>query len=287
MKCDLHVHTTHSGMCTMPVLRRVCRESYNDPAELYVTLKLRGMDLVTVTDHDSIGAAEDLRRYHDFFLSEEVTCTLPSGTKAHIGVYDITETQHIQLQRRRNDFYSFAAYLSEQNLFYTVNHVFSSLTGKRHAEDFLLVEEYAPGLETHNGAVHPLLNALASGMASRLSAPCMGGSDAHTLRGAGRTWTQASDARSKEEFFAQLRASRTTVHGGSGGFAKLTCDVWSIAFSMFHDQPWTLALSPLLLLVPAFTLGAVARDLAFASYWSKWANQHPALDHFAGNAKAT
>ena len=282
MKCDLHVHTTHSGMCTVPLLRRVCRESYNDPAELYVTLKSRGMDLVTVTDHDTIGASEDLRRYHDFFLSEEVTCTLPSGATAHIGVYDITEAQHIELQRRRDDFYSFAAYLSAQRLFWTVNHFFSSLTGHRRAEDFLLVEDYAPGLETHNGALHPYLNKLASSMAARLPAPGMGGSDAHTLRGAGRTWTQATDASTKAEFFEQLRARRTTVHGESGSFSKLTLDICSIAFSMFHDQPWTLSLAPLLMVLPAFTAGCLARDLAFAGYWSRWASEHPALDRLAG-----
>jgi len=63
------VHTIHSGMCTVPLLSRICRESYNDPLEVYTTLKRRGMDLVTITDHDSIDAAETLRRYPDFFLS--------------------------------------------------------------------------------------------------------------------------------------------------------------------------------------------------------------------------
>jgi len=66
MKCDLHVHTIYSGMCTVPVLKRICRESYNDPREVYSVLKRRGMDLVTLTDHDSIGAAEPLRGYADF-----------------------------------------------------------------------------------------------------------------------------------------------------------------------------------------------------------------------------
>jgi hypothetical protein len=67
-------------MCTIPVHARVCRESYNDPLTVYGKLKRLGMDLVTVTDHDSIDAAGALRSKPDFFLSEEVTCTLPSGT---------------------------------------------------------------------------------------------------------------------------------------------------------------------------------------------------------------
>ena len=38
-------------MCTIPFLRHVCRESYNDPLEVYDKLKRSGMDLVTITDH--------------------------------------------------------------------------------------------------------------------------------------------------------------------------------------------------------------------------------------------
>ena len=59
MRCDLHVHTIHSGMCTVPLLSRICRESYNDP---------------------------------DFFLSEEVSCETPGGTRFHMGVYGITSS---------------------------------------------------------------------------------------------------------------------------------------------------------------------------------------------------
>jgi hypothetical protein len=62
MRCDLHVHTIHSGMCTIPVARRFCRESYTDADAVYERLKRLGMDLVTVTDHDSIDAGESLRR---------------------------------------------------------------------------------------------------------------------------------------------------------------------------------------------------------------------------------
>src|SRR5215469_3962375 len=111
MRCDLHVHTLHSGMCTVPVMRAVCRESYNQLLEVYAKLKRLGMDLVTITDHDSIDAVEVLRSRPDFFLSEEVTCTLPSGGELHVGVYDITEADHVQLQRRRNDFASLRVYL--------------------------------------------------------------------------------------------------------------------------------------------------------------------------------
>src|SRR5256885_16523678 len=103
MRCDLHVHSTASGMCNTAGLRSVCRESYNDPLEVYDRLKRLGMSIVTVTDHDSIDAVEALRRFPDFFLSEEVTAQMPSGTEMHLGVYRIPKRDPTEIQRRRKD----------------------------------------------------------------------------------------------------------------------------------------------------------------------------------------
>ena len=60
MKLDAHVHTYYSGYSTIGPLRRIMRESYNTPESVYVTAKRRGMDLVTVTDHDQISGALEL-----------------------------------------------------------------------------------------------------------------------------------------------------------------------------------------------------------------------------------
>ena len=91
-------------MCSTAGLGRVCRESYNEPREGYDRLKRLGMSIVTITDHDSIDAAEVLRGNSEFFLSEEVTVRMPSGAEMHMGVYGITERDHVEIQRRRNDF---------------------------------------------------------------------------------------------------------------------------------------------------------------------------------------
>ena len=125
MKCDLHVHSYYSGACTTPFVKMFCRESYNDPQQVYDLLARRGMNLFTLTDHDSIEGAERLRANPNFFVSEELTCRMPSGNEVHIGVYDITERQHIQLQQRRNDLVSLLMYLTERRLFFSVNHMFS------------------------------------------------------------------------------------------------------------------------------------------------------------------
>lgn len=254
-------------MCTIPVIRSFCRESYNQPRAVYEKLKRLGMDLVTVTDHDSIGAVEELRSRPDFFLSEEATCILPSGTELHVGIYDITERDHLEIHRRRADFESLAAYLTERNLFFSANHVFSSLTGRRTAEDFLLFESVFPAVETHNGHMLARANRNAAELADYGGRMEIGGSDAHVMQSVGCAYTVVPGARNKEEFFQGLRHGRARVRGECGGFPKLTRDVLAITRSMVLENPWTLPVLPLALGVPLVILGNYLVESLFAQCW--------------------
>jgi predicted metal-dependent phosphoesterase TrpH len=269
MRCDLHVHTVHSGMCTVPVFSRVCLESYNEPRALYEELKQRGMDLVTVTDHDSIDAVEELRRYPDFFLSEEVTCTMPSGTSMHAGVYGIREHDHIELQRRRDDVESLLAYAVENHLFVTVNHLYSSLTGPRTEDDFAIFARDFHGVETVNGQMLKSSNRLAGDFARRFAKPVVGGSASHTLAGLARTFTEVSGASNAQEFLAGVRRGQSVAMGESGDYFKLTSAVFAIAGSLIRASPWMTLCVGLLPLAPAITLANYARELAFAWYWGQ------------------
>lgn len=269
MRCDLHVHTLHSGMCTVPLLSRICRESYNEPRAVYETLKRRGMDLVTVTDHDSIDSAEQLRRYPDFFLSEEVTCTTPSGTELHMGVYGIEDRHHVELQRRRRDLLSLIAYLGEENLFFSINHVFSSLTGPRTDSDFALFENHFPGVETLNGQMLATCNRSAGRLARRWNKTAVAGSDAHTLAALGLTHTQVPGAAGAGEYLDGLRNGYSHAHGVSGAYWKLTQAVADIGFSLMRERAWTVSMAPLLLAIPFIILGNYWKELAFHRKWSR------------------
>jgi len=85
-------------MCGVPLLNRLCREGYNDPPEVYETLQQRGMDLVTVTDHDSIDAVESLRRHTDF---EPAVATYPAaGISKHArGTYTSLDPRYFPRAR--------------------------------------------------------------------------------------------------------------------------------------------------------------------------------------------
>ncbi|MDQ1473084.1 MAG: hypothetical protein QOJ99_4564 [Bryobacterales bacterium] len=267
MRCDLHVHTVHSGMCTVPVLSRVCRESYNEPRALYYALKQRGMDLVTVTDHDSIDAVEELRHFPDFFLSEEVTCTMPSGTEMHAGVYGIREGDHTELQRRRTDVESLLAYAAENRLFVTVNHLYSSLTGKRTEDDFAIFARRFHGVETLNGQILKGANQMAADFAARFAKAAIGGSDAHTLASAGRTFTDVSGAASIEDYLTGLRRGNCSPSGESGDLLRLNNAVFHIGRSLMREKPWMLSFGWLFAAIPAAVLANYLKELAFAWYW--------------------
>jgi predicted metal-dependent phosphoesterase TrpH len=256
-------------MCTVPVLSRICLESYNEPRALYERLKQRGMDLVTVTDHDSIDAVEDLRGYPDFFLSEEVTCTMPSGTEMHAGVYGISEHDHIELQRRRKDVESLLAYALENQLFVTVNHLYSSLTGSRTEADFAIFARDFHGVETVNGQMLKWSNRLADDFARRFAKPVVGGSDSHTLAGLARTYTQVDGAANAQEFLAGMRRGQSLAIGESGDYFKLTSAVFAIGGSLFKATPWMALGAALLPLAPAITLANYFREMAFAWYWGQ------------------
>ena len=264
----MHVHTTHSGMCTIPGMKLICRESYNAPEAVYHTLKRQGMDLVTVTDHDSIDAVAELQKYPDFFLSSEITCHLPSGTEIHVGVYDITERQHLEMLRRANDFLSLHAYLNENEVLYSANHIFSGLTGRRIAEDFEWFEHAFPAFETRNGCMLERSNRAAESFARLLGKTEIGGSDAHARFSLGSCWTSVPRARTRNEFLTGLRNGTSHTSGQSGSYWKLTRDVLWIGWQMLKANPLTapvLILSPF---APAITAVNYYMEHQFAKYWA-------------------
>ena len=256
-------------MCTVPVFKRICRESYSDPGEVYDTLKRRGMDVVTVTDHDSIDAAEALRHHADFFLSEEVTCRTARGTELHVGVYDISERDHIEIQRRRDDLPALFAYLGERELLFAINHAFSALTGARAEADFDEFAERFPAVEILNGQILAVGNGHAESFATRHRKIGLAGSDSHTLAGLGQTYTEVQGAHDCREFLAGLKQGRTAAIGEAGNYGKLLRAVLEISCGMMGERRWTRWMAPLLAGVPLVVAGIVLREIAFAQHWGR------------------
>jgi predicted metal-dependent phosphoesterase TrpH len=279
MRCDLHVHSWYSGRAEVPVLEHVGRECYSDPTDVYERALARGMDLVTLTDHDTIDGALTLAGKPRFFAGEEVTLGLGGGRQLHVNVFDVDERRHRELQGRRNDPEAFFAYLAEERLPASVNHLFSRLTGERQARDIRLPLGRLPLVEARNGAMPEGHNDKAALVGGAAGMSPVGGSDAHCLAHVARAYTLVPGARSKEEFLDGLRCRLTVPRGRSGSYARLTSEVVRIFAAGYRENvrdiarggvpplraAAVVALAPLLPLIPLFTLAVYARELRFGA----------------------
>jgi len=242
LKADLHVHSCHS--LQQGHLRFLkSRDCYSRPEDVYRIAKARGMDLVTITDHDSIGGClEYLDRNpssRDFFISEEMSCRLPQGdVEVHLGIYGLDERLHRELQPLRRDVYEVAARLREAGVFFALNHLLHFYRGQLPLDAYLRLLDEVPGLEARNGTMLPAHNALVERIASQRSGvsrfAMVGGSDAHTLRRVGRTWTEATpvdDNAGGDEisaFLTSLRERRARPAGAHGGTASVAGDAYGV-----------------------------------------------------------
>jgi predicted metal-dependent phosphoesterase TrpH len=72
VKLDAHVHTVYSGYTSIEPLARIVRESYNSVEGVYRRARARGMDLVAITDHDTIEGALTIAHRPDVIVGCEV-----------------------------------------------------------------------------------------------------------------------------------------------------------------------------------------------------------------------
>jgi predicted metal-dependent phosphoesterase TrpH len=241
-RVDLHVHTRHSRL-SFPGLK--ARDCYANPWDVYQRARQRGMSLVTFTDHDSIDGCKELLDQRgpldDFFISEEVSVSDPrSGNRLHISVFDIDEKRHAEIQRLRQDARELADYLAQEGIPAAVNHMGSSLVSRRGSLDDLLEVLIAfPLIETRNGAQSPESNRVAELVADNLGhqgRPLgrIGGSDAHTLRRIGWTWTRAP-AHDRSSFLACLAAGKVESDGMDAGLDPMIRDVYEVVGSYYRD----------------------------------------------------
>ena len=257
MKLDLHVHTFHSGHTTIYPLSLFMKESYNSPDGVYRRAKARGMDLVTITDHDEISGALTIADRPDVIVGCEVTAIFPNdGVRVHLGVLDICEVQHREIQRLRHDVRELLPYLKREGIFTTVNHVASRINGAITAPHIAALMPWVDGIEIINGSRLPTQNRTAACLADACGKVGVAGSDSHTRRGIGRTWVEAPHARTREEFLAELHAGRVTVGGGQGHYFTMASDMLRLAAGFYLERAALLARAPLNWRRQAFVLGA-------------------------------
>ena len=238
MKLDTHVHTFHSGNASVFPFNHFMRESYNTPESVYATARQRGMDLVMVTDHDEISGALALGDGADVLVGCEVTAEFPDlDLCVHLNVIDITLAQHNEIQRLRTDIRELLPYLRYQGIYTSLNHVASGINGPLTGAHVAAILPWVDALEVINGTRLPVQNKTALCVAQAAGKHMIAGSDSHTGRGIGLTWTEVPGAQTRDEFLTGLRAGRAVAGGQHGGRATMMSD-----FGRFAGNYWSEAI---------------------------------------------
>ena len=227
----MHVHSTASQLSKLGIQRSLhLPECATPPEEVYELAKRRGMDFVTITDHDTIAGALTLEHVPDTFISEELTAWFKGEPQAvHVLCYGITADDHDWLQAHNDDVEACAAYLHGREITAALAHPFYAVGAPLTARHRRRLAQLFPIWETRNGSRAKELNLPAFVYIETHGGTAIGGSDDHAGIDIGRTFTETPPATSPEEFLAHIRAGRAGAHGAQGSAAKWTHAAMALA----------------------------------------------------------
>ena len=230
-RADLHVHSTASELSKLGIQRSLhLPECATAPDEVYELAKRRGMDFVTITDHDTIDGALAIQGLPGTFVSEELTAWFKGEPQAvHVLCYGITSDDHDWLQTHRDDVEACAEYLTANAIAAALAHPFYAVEAPLTARHRRRLAELFPIWETRNGSRAKELNLPAFVYIETHGGTAIGGSDDHAGIDVGRTFTETPPASSPEEFLDHIRNGDAGAHGAQGSAAKWTHAAMALA----------------------------------------------------------
>ena len=195
-RVDLHCHSTASEISKLGIQRSLgLPECATSPEEVYELAKRRGMDLVTITDHDTIAGALEIADRPDVFISEELTAWFRGEEQAvHVLCFGITPDDHERLQELNRDLEACAEYLHSNEIACSLAHPFYAVEAPLTPAHRRRLAELFPVWETRNGSRARELNMPAAIYIETHGGAGTGGSDDHAGVDIGRTFTETPSA---------------------------------------------------------------------------------------------
>jgi predicted metal-dependent phosphoesterase TrpH len=215
------------------------RDCYSNPETVYRAARARGMDLVTLTDHDSIDGCLELLGSHpdasDILMGEEIGCRVPgTGLRLHLGALGLTESDHHDVQPLRGNVFEAAAFLRSRGVALVLHHPFHYFRGETDARSYL--DQLLPivhAVEVRNATMLAAHNALAAAVTRAWSLSRVGetgGSDAHVVRHVGAAFTEAA-GRTGQEFLESLKRGESCAAGAHGTSARLAYEIYGVVLN--------------------------------------------------------
>ncbi|WP_223923559.1 glycosyltransferase [Geobacter sp. AOG2] len=259
-KADLHVHSSHSNKPTYWAMRKFnCPESYTSPEYLYQTARSRGMDFVTISDHNSINGALEIAHLPGAFVSSEITAYFPENDcKVHVVVLHITEAQFRQIMELRKNIYEMVAYLHREGIAHFLAHPLyaqnDKLTTAIIEKSLVLFTTF----EVRNGCRARRFNAFTEQIVAGLDRETLelladrhdvrpygptpwikgmvGGSDDHGGLFISRAHTAVDGADDVDGFIQGIKAGRSRAEGDNGGPLTMAHSMYGIAHSFYRER---------------------------------------------------
>ncbi|MCS7084341.1 MAG: glycosyltransferase [Aquificaceae bacterium] len=260
-KADLHLHSKASNLPGGWFSKLInCPESYAEPKELYKRLKERGMSFVTITDHNTISGVLEIAHNKDVFISCEYTVSVPDlKAKIHVLTYGISEVDHEELLRLRENVYDFVKYLKKRAIAHSLAHPFFSVQQTEVNRQFiermvLLFDNWelingtrgdgALSLEESIARLYDgwdRINLIAEKHSiepqrSRDKIAFTAGSDDHGGMDVGRTWTAIQGAKTREEYLNGLIEGRSSVGTQELSEARLLNMIFRVGYDHYRKK---------------------------------------------------
>lgn len=257
---DMHVHSKFSGHPSEWFLQKLgASESYTEPEYIYKTLKAKGMDYITITDHNKIGGILELRKKYpkDTFMGVEATTYFPEDRcKIHILIYNFTEEQFAEIDRLRENIYELRDYILDNNLMYSVAHatypvnnnllttdhleklillfdVFESVNGGRNFNNNHIWTEYLKSLTKEDIDGFQKKHGIEPISDEPWIKGFTGGSDDHASLFLGMTYTN-SPATTMSEFIESVEQKQGIGSGRNNNYQGLAFTIYKIAYEYLN-----------------------------------------------------
>lgn len=261
-RIDLHVHSRYSEPPTDWFMEKVgALESYTDPEIIYARAKERGMDFVTITDHNRIEGSLLLKEKYPYevITGVESTTYFPEdGCRIHLLIYGLTIEEFEEIQQIRRDIYYLRNYLNERGLAHAVAHGAHDISGGKltleHLEKLMLLFDVFEG---KNGGRNRLTNEIWTSSLQSLTPDRMedlrrryniepagedshikgliGGSDDHAGVFIGKTYTVV-DAEAPDQLLQLIKDKRTNFEGLDNNYKYMAFNLYKVAYDYSRSK---------------------------------------------------
>lgn len=259
IRVDYHVHSKYSKRPSQWILKKLgCPESFTEPLQIYQIAKERGMSHVTISDHNTIEGALEIAHLSDTFISEEITTYFPdNGCKVHVLALNISEAQHSDIQKIRENIFDLAQYLKQEKILSIVAHPLYAINDRltiAHFEQMLLLFQNFEQNGARNGRENECLQAVVKGLCEKAIARMAdahgieplyshawqkrlwGGSDDHSSLNIGRTYTQIKLIADPKLFSSEMRIPDVEVVSRPATPLTMAHNLYGIAYQYYCSK---------------------------------------------------